>query len=46
MKTILNNYSSKNDINIRQNRYIVLNVSLDEVDNYISKCRYNNQIDI
>ena len=38
--------SDKTNINIRQNRYIVLNVSLDEVDNYISKCRYNNQIDI
>ena len=38
--------SDKTNINIRQNRYIVLNVSLDEVDNYISKCRYENQISI
>ena len=38
--------SDKTNINIRQNRYIVLNVSLDEVDNYISKCRYENQITI
>ena len=38
--------SDKTNINIRQNRYIVLNVSLDEVENYISKCRYENQISI
>jgi len=38
--------SDKTNINIRQNRYIVLNVSLDEVDSYIRKCRYDNQISI
>lgn len=38
--------SDKTNISIRQNRYVVLNVSLDEVDSYIRKCRYDNQISI
>ena len=35
--------SSKNNMNIKNNRYAVLNVSLDEVNNYIEKCRYEGQ---
>ena len=30
-------------VGIRKNRYIVLNVGLDELDIYISRCRYENQ---
>lgn len=35
--------SSKNNMNIKNNRYALLNVSLDEVNNYIEKCRYDGQ---
>jgi len=38
--------SESTNIGIKKNRYIVLNVSLDMVDNYISKCRYENQVNI
>lgn len=35
--------SDKTKINIKQDRYIVLNVSLDEANDYLDKCRYDNQ---
>ena len=38
--------SEKTNIGIKKNRYIVLNVSDMELENYISRCRFNNQIDI
>ena len=38
--------SSTTNIGIKKNRYIVSNVSVDELDDYISKCRYENQINI
>ena len=38
--------SSKTNMNIKNNRYAVLNVSLSEVNNYIEKCKYRGQIDI
>ena len=39
--------ASKNtNINIKQNRYIVLNVSYMEANKYIENCRYDNQIKI
>lgn len=38
--------SHKTNIGIKKNRYAVLNVSVDLVDEYISKCRYDSQKDI
>ena len=35
--------SESTNIGIKKNRYIVLNVGSDEVDNYLSKCRFENQ---
>lgn len=38
--------SEVTNIGIKKNRYIVLNSSIEEVDNYINICRYQNQINI
>ena len=38
--------SDKTNIGIKQNRYIVLNVSNEELDEYIDKCRFLNQVNI
>ena len=38
--------SENTNIGIKKNRYIVLNVDNDVLDNYVLKCRYSNQIDI
>ena len=38
--------SEATNIGIKQNRYIVLNVSLEEVKDYINKCRFGNQKNI
>lgn len=38
--------SESTNIGIKKNRYIVLNVSIDELDEYINKCRFENQIKI
>ena len=38
--------SESTNIGIKKNRYIVLNVTLEEVNDYISKCRYQNQVNI
>lgn len=35
--------SESTNIGIKKNRYIVLNVSMEEFDNYISECRFENQ---
>lgn len=35
--------SEKTNIGIKKNRYIVLNISKEELDEYLSKCRYDNQ---
>ena len=35
--------SENTNIGIRKNRYIVLNVNLDELELYINKCRFENQ---
>ena len=35
--------SDSTNIGIKKNRYIVINVSLDELDDYINKCRFENQ---
>ena len=36
----------KTNIGIKKNRYIVRNVSREEIEEYISKCKYASQIDI
>ena len=38
--------SDTTNIGIKKNRYIVLNKNIEEIDEYISKCRYENQINI
>ena len=38
--------SESTNILIKKNRYIVLNVTLEEVNEYISKCRFLNQVNI
>ncbi|MBQ2872782.1 MAG: primosomal protein N' [Bacilli bacterium] len=38
--------SESTNIGVKKNRYIVLNVSLEKLDDYISKCRYPKQIDL
>lgn len=38
--------SEKTNIGIKKDRYIVLNVSVDVVDEYLLKCRFENQIKI
>ena len=38
--------SDKTNIGIKKNRYIVLNVSMEELDEYLNKCRYENQKNI
>ena len=38
--------SESTNIGIKKNRYIVLNVSMEDLDDYISKCRFENQISI
>lgn len=35
--------SEATNIGIKKNRYIVLNVSVDELDSYLDKCRFENQ---
>ena len=38
--------SDSTNIGIKKNRYIVLNVCAEELENYIGKCRYENQVRI
>jgi len=38
--------SESTNIGIMKNRYIVLNVSLEELDDYLNKCRFENQKNI
>ena len=38
--------SESTNIGIKKNRYIVLNVSMEELDEYVSKCRFENQKEI
>ena len=38
--------SDKTNIGIKKNRYIVLNIGIEELDEYINKCRYENQKNI
>ena len=35
--------SESTNIGIKKNRYVVLNVSINELDEYINKCRFENQ---
>ena len=38
--------SESTNIGIKKNRYVVLNVGMDELNEYICKCRFENQIKI
>jgi len=38
--------SESTNIGIKKNRYIVLNVSMKELDEYVCKCRFENQLNI